>query len=784
MEKVSIIPYREKLQMVSVKKKFFTKDLIMVIVIGFLLGRASILGGLYPFGLALVAVAASFNLFYPMVMASVIAGTYTVLGNMPWQILVAQLLFTSGYIFFKKSIKGKPLGYSALIFLAMFASGIIIHSTKGIILAYDIILLLMEALMASVFFVIFLKGLSPILLKNENDTIVTSEEGISLALLLTITIMGLNNLTVASIHIKTALSILLIFIFSLVGGAGLGASIGIVIGIINTMVNSASMNFIGVIGFSAMIAGFFKEFGKTGVILGYLLGNSIVVLFVLQGPLQLINYREILVAAVLFMGIPTKLVKPYLFTSNPRSLANNKEQAYYSQKFQEVTSLKLKNFSRIFKELSSSFSEISTEVYSEQREINKLIDKIVSKTCEKCNYTKKCWERDFYKTYKEMFKTLQIIEEKGSLTKVDLPKFFLAKCFEPEKLANNINSMYDLYKTNYFWQKRLAESKELVSAQLSGIAQVVDELADEVKMDLVFDTNLEHEILNLLESKGIDALDARIMRGIRGDIEVELTLNPCKGNNLCKKQAEPLVSSMVGTQLKSISDNCSKGESGVCKIKFKKPRPYQIAMGVAKSSKDEVSGDSYSFFETKDGRYVMALSDGMGTGTKAAKESSATLSIVEKLLEAGFDEEVAVKTVNSIMLLKSREENFSTMDLSVVDLSNGKIDFLKIGSVSSFIKRKKEVKAITAGAPPIGILEKVEAKRTTSYLKDGDIILMVTDGITDSRDQEDWILKELSSLSNNNPQEIAEYFIKRASQSYGDRSKDDMTALVAKVWTN
>ena len=126
------------------------------------------------------------------------------------------------------------------------------------------------------------------------------------------------------------------------------------------------------------------------------------------------------------------------------------------------------------------------------------------------------------------------------------------------------------------------------------------------------------------------------------------------------------------------------------------PKFFVRSYGAVKSKDgEEYSGDSYSFGKSVGGSYVTILSDGMGSGPDAGRESNATVSLVEQFLEAGLSKETAVDMINSIVALKfDEDEKFSTLDLNVVDLYSGKVDFIKIGAVASFIKRSNSVEVI------------------------------------------------------------------------------------------
>jgi stage II sporulation protein E len=182
----------------------------------------------------------------------------------------------------------------------------------------------------------------------------------------------------------------------------------------------------------------------------------------------------------------------------------------------------------------------------------------------------------------------------------------------------------------------------------------------------------------------------------------------------------------------------------------------------------------------------VALSDGMGTGHKAAIQSRAAISMLEQFMESGFDKDTAVKLINSVLVLKSDEESFATIDLSIIDLYDGEVEFVKIGAVPAFIKRDDRVDTVKSMSLPAGILSNVEMELVHRKVENGNFIILVTDGIIDAFKEEedgDKLLRNfISDIGSINPQEIADLILDEAYKKCGGKPIDDMLVSVAKVW--
>ena len=236
-------------------------------------------------------------------------------------------------------------------------------------------------------------------------------------------------------------------------------------------------------------------------------------------------------------------------------------------------------------------------------------------------------------------------------------------------------------------------------------------------------------------------------------------------------------------------NECVNNEkTGICSLKLLEEEVLSVTTGVARLPKHgkDVSGDNYTFMGTGDGKYILALSDGMGSGQKAFNQSKVAISLLEQFMDTGFDKGTAIKLINSILVLKSDEDSFATIDLSAVDLYDGKVEFVKIGAVPTFIKKSNKVEVVRSFSLPVGILSNVETELVCKNVNSGDFIIMVTDGIIDSFKNEEGGEQELIEFIENiksiNPQGIAELILGEAYSKGGKKPVDDMTVIVAKVW--
>ncbi len=206
----------------------------------------------------------------------------------------------------------------------------------------------------------------------------------------------------------------------------------------------------------------------------------------------------------------------------------------------------------------------------------------------------------------------------------------------------------------------------------------------------------------------------------------------------------------------------------------------EVGAAARSRSGEEVAGDSYVSRTLSGGRHVLALSDGMGSGVSARQESSAALSLLVESLRAGYTRAQALDVVNALMLMCTGREMYATMDLCVCDLHTGETAFEKLGACPSYVVRDGEVRAIGADTLPVGVLPEVESRSFRMTLCPGDVVVMLTDGVTDAYPGGEKALREaIAKLAWLHPQAVGEKLI---AQALGNgEAGDDMAVLCAKI---
>jgi stage II sporulation protein E len=254
-------------------------------------------------------------------------------------------------------------------------------------------------------------------------------------------------------------------------------------------------------------------------------------------------------------------------------------------------------------------------------------------------------------------------------------------------------------------------------------------------------------------------------------------VRPCGGRRKCRGYEEAL-SRALGRPLRRTCTACDPSDTA-CRLEFTEARAMRVTCsGVQRARDGSTCGDACIWDALDEGSYFIAISDGMGAGARAATESQATLSLVKRFYQAGFAEDVIYDTINQVMLLRSSGETFSTVDLCMLNLIDGEANFIKIGAPPTFILRRGQVLLVSSPTLPLGILDEISPGAVKRILEDNDVIVMVSDGITQNEDTE-WLEEALLSLADCEPHQLAVRLMEFAEMRYN--RMDDMTVGAARV---
>lgn len=342
-------------------------------------------------------------------------------------------------------------------------------------------------------------------------------------------------------------------------------------------------------------------------------------------------------------------------------------------------------------------------------------------------------------------------------------------------------------RSDYVWQKRLLENKELMAEHLQEMAQIMTQVAGEARRCVPMGERRFRQIAHALKEVDIRIKNLYLIENEAGRLEVSISMKNSKKNSLSSEEVGDLLSVLLNIRLTGAGDNPFFVGAEWQTFYYVEETKYHVLTGVAKATKEteKISGDNYALFEAVEGNLTAVLSDGMGSGEKACADSTMVVELMEKFLEAGFQTETAIQMINSSLLSGEENANMSTLDLCSVDLYSGECRFVKVGSACSYIKRQHLVDRISSGNLPMGIFQKPDMEIIGRKLMDGDYIIMISDGIPDALSQgigEDMLSEVIGSSNLENPGEIANAILNFCIHECKGHIRDDMTVLVIGIW--
>lgn len=781
---------------INLLSNVFSLRYLLIYIVSLMISMVGIGEQFAPFGMSFLAASIGNSIPILGVLLMTLIGTVICFGvDTALMYLLMSLVLVFSIFVLKPRYNDDEKNEKVRLAKNVFISVLIIQIAKlGIsgFTVYDILYSISFAMIAVVFYKIFVNSMG-VLQDFQEKKAFSIEEVLGASLLLAISICCFGELQILGFSIRNILSIFIVLVLGWKNGVLVGTTAGVTIGVTLGVITASDPMTVAAYAISGMIAGVFNKFGKIGVIIGFCLGN-VVLAYVSNGyTVELIHFKEILIASIGLLAVPKSISldieefvgnKKFLPVFPTRALNKSKE-----------TANKLNNVSDTIDKIAQNYQVEEEESNLNQRDRNKeifdseLLDNLQG-------YEDNMLYDDISKVEGDIVNQLfDILVDKQEITRKDLLQVF-ANCnsyivgFEDKQISqyleDNISQMvrvlnmsYKISKSNFVWMKKLEENKKNMESQLKGVSKAISNLAQDIEEDYSNEEEYEDEriqIIELLKQKEIEVQEIVIYKKGRFSIEIYV-----KDRNLDDISTMEKILSEVLKEKIVVNDETSVGNH----INFLSDDKYAMAIGMAETtkSKSEVSGDSVLSIRLKDGKYLIALSDGMGSGKEAKKSSEQALKMLENLLLSGFEKETSLELINTT-LLNQKEEGFATLDIVIVDLYLGNIEFIKSGACPSYIKNKKKVQILKANSLPSGILPNAKLQMMDKDIEDGDILLLCSDGILDSnieyRNKELWIRYLLEDIETFNTKKIADLVLNEAIDNNYGVAKDDMSVIVCR----
>ncbi len=595
-------------------------------------------------------------------------------------------------------------------------------------------------------------------------------------------LLVIGSINCSSVSFGFLVPIFLVLILGKTAGYGVGMAAGLIMGILRSVAGVGGLYEMGYFPLLGLSAGILPHYSRWVYFAG-VLGISVFFTYLME-------YTSVLVYLLLFFGVFIfTIITLYLPAG---SFLKNKQQLLvagydYNKKVSEaerIFNTKFIALAGVFNMLSRVFQEShSGEKGLGEEFIQKFIDTVTRGVCHKCPKHKECWQDKYTRTYRGFYSIFSLYPQSQDIDSAKIKEMFNVPCIDWNRLLPVIREGLDAYRLHYFWQRELFEQQDLLAQQMGEMGEVILNLAKEVQETYYTQKNKKELIEQILTSKGYMVKNLAI-RYYRKNFEIQLQVNPCGGQNHCRTHILSLLRNALGCQLAIHVKRCGFVTHGNCQLSLAPRSIYKVEVGIVaiSSSQERVSGDRFFFNELENGRFVAIISDGMGTGYSAARESSATIALLDKILNAGFSYDLAIRAINAALNLKNKGEKFATIDMFIFDTYSGRCNVVKVGAAPSFLRHLQEVFVLEGNTPPAGILNKIKTSTREFYLEEGDIMLLLSDGaLTEGYNMQKRFKQEmLTGRLPEGAQAKAEHFLALVKE---DRLKiaDDITILLLEI---
>ena len=431
-------------------------------------------------------------------------------------------------------------------------------------------------------------------------------------------------------------------------------------------------------------------------------------------------------------------------------------------------------------ELSDAFSSLSRVFRTmtdgtgrpDRAEYLSACDAACGKYCANCDRRSDCWEKGDRSAYEAVRILSERLCSERPASRECLPEGAIRNCEYLDAILRDVReagaALLRSSRVGRLGGEGIGLDYELVSKLLSEAAE-----ADRVenREDVKLGLELRRRLLGFGVSSGTVAVYGERRRWIvAGGVGWE-------GASLDAEAIRTAFEEAVGAPL-TLPAYEIKG--GTVTLEMRTARRYRCETARAYRAADPggSSGDTVGFFENRQDYFYALLSDGMGSGPTAALTSGVTTLFLEKMLGAGNAKATTLKLLNNL-LRNCGEENAATVDLLEFDLLSGRATFIKSGAAPSYVKRGGSLFRIRSKTVPVGMMATLDAEKIRFDAAPGDVIVMLSDGVSQTPEDAPWLLELLSGKWEGDLQDLAQRIVAVASRTR--EHADDLSVALIRI---
>ena len=591
-----------------------------------------------------------------------------------------------------------------------------------------------------------------------------------------ILLLSLSGLAVGAVSVGRTLAVLAILLFARYGYVKGGTVAGVATGAVFALADKQWLFLSAGYSLSGLIGGLLAPMGKAAVVFSALVCGTMFAFAVPERSALLSVALETAVASVIFLILPKDW-------GNFLSAAFSDDSSHISEEaLRRNVAMRLGHCSKALENVGSCVNAVSdrlSRLY--EPTADGIYERAAQDACGSCGLRAFCWEKQREMTLDDLRRLTPILKESGSVTAEDIEERFVKRCCKTAELARGVNRSYREYLSMEAARRRVGQVRSVVAGQFAGLSDILRDLSTEFSQAEGYDTDCADRVIRALQSAGLSVVDCACRPSASYGMTVERELATSRRSVLSSEQLCREVSRACGRRFREpvISFEGDRARAVMSEMPL---FDLEIGSGQHVCDNGELCGDCLNYFHSGTGSVIAMISDGMGSGGRAAVDSNMAVSIMTKLCKAGLSYDCSLAVVNAALMIKSEEESLATLDVADFNCFTGRLRLLKAGACTTFVIRSGTLLRKDTPSLPLGILNEARFAGDDVVLSGNDLVVMVSDGALPG--SPDWIEKLLLSRQESGAEELAAQLVEQARIARRDTRDDDITALVMRVIEN
>ena len=737
------------------------------VVLGFLLPHATVYGGAAPFGIGLAASVTGPGAI--LIGLATMAG-YLMRGAGDMLRYIAALVAVAGIRWsvggFKRVTRSRIFpSVTAFLGTVVTGSALLLGDTPS---PLEVFTILSEGLLAGGF--AFFTSTVCRELVGDNRGALSQEAEVCLIVLIAVAMMALFTLELGGIAPARIVALVAVLLASRTAKQTGGGIVGIVMGSALLLSTPQYAFAVPAYALGGLLSGLFSTQGKWLSSLMLLASTGVVTVLAENEALVVLALYEAAAACVIF------LVLPPIAESALERVFRTVKQLPEVRSARQAVALKMDHAARAIEEVAGTVDDVSAQLAGlGAPDPGSVYHAAAEEVCRTCKSRLTCWQEHFSDTMDSLNHLTPILAEQEAVTEEQYVGRLSAHCGRLSELTARINAGYREYLVRESAFRRLGELRSVVTDQFSATAQMLSEFSEALSQPEWIDAETALRIREMLEKQQIRVQQVVCRINDRSRMEVEILLNgkyqTQNRQSFCRRIGE-LCGRAFSLPIIDYADR-------VTRIAFTERHAFRVVVGAAqlRCEGEQLCGDSFECFQDGTGRMLAVLSDGMGSGGRAAVDSAMASRLAARLLKAGFGSESLLRLVNTALMAKSEDESLATLDIAAINLFTGELELLKAGAGVSLLYSKGRVSRLDESSLPLGILRELSFAGTHDRLTEGDILVLMSDGVSD--DGVEWVEELLRDYDRDagGIQGLAQLIADTARDRQPTEKGDDVTVI-------